>query len=380
MAGKKKDRDGRSWALIVILFLIGLWPAGLFFLFVKLFGNDRRKPPRQADGAGAAQAAPASEKNSGTMSAARRVVRSPGVKKSNARNLKVIGTILAIAGLAWARGPLDVLFRSGDWSGVWLWDLLQALAVSAGGVGMLCAGVSMDRAMKRYGKYLSVIGERGAVCVGELARTLGFSESRVERDIQKMLDKGYFGEQAYLNVELGCLFRDGQADADFRKAQAEKDPKPDSAEDGGEYGRILQDIRKANDAIADPVLSEKIHRLEEITRRIFRSVEADPRKKEKIGTLLSYYLPATQKLLDSYAQFEAVGIEGENLHRAKERIGRTMDAIVAGFEHQLDELYQADAMDVDSDIRVMESMLRRDTATVEQDFGLDGGAAVQEEE
>ena len=230
MAGKKKDRDGRSWALIVILFLIGLWPAGLFLLFVKLFGNDRRKPPRQADGAGAAQAAPASEeKNSGTMSAARRVVRSPGVKKSNARNLKVIGTILAIAGLAWAREPLDVLFRSGDWSGVWLWELLQALAVSAGGAGMLCAGVSMDRAMKRYGKYLSVIGERGAVCVGELARTLGFSESRVERDLQKMLDKGYFGEQAYLNVELGCLFRDGQADADFRKAQAAKDPKPDSA-------------------------------------------------------------------------------------------------------------------------------------------------------
>ena len=36
-----------------------------------------------------------------------------------------------------------------------------------------------------------------------------------------------------------------------------------------------------------------------------------------------------------------------------------MDSIVKGFEHQLDELYQADAMDVDSDIRVMEHMLRR---------------------
>ena len=34
------------------------------------------------------------------------------------------------------------------------------------------------------------------------------------------------------------------------------------------------------------------------------------------------------------------------------------------------------AMDIDSDIRVMENMLRRDTASVEDDFGL-GGAAVQ---
>ena len=64
--------------------------------------------------------------------------------------------------------------------------------------------------------------------------------------------------------------------------------------------------------------------------------------------------------------------EGENLRQAKSRIESTMDSIVRGFEHQLDQLYRADAMDVDSDIRVMENMLRRDTATVEDDFGMRG--------
>ena len=39
---------------------------------------------------------------------------------------------------------------------------------------------------------------------------------------------------------------------------------------------------------------------------------------------------------------------------------------------------KSDAMDVDSDIRVMETMLRRDGASVEDDFGLNGGTAVQE--
>ena len=33
---------------------------------------------------------------------------------------------------------------------------------------------------------------------------------------------------------------------------------------------------------------------------------------------------------------------------------------------------------MDSDIRVMEAMLRRDTASAKEDFGLDGGTAVQE--
>ena len=59
--------------------------------------------------------------------------------------------------------------------------------------------------------------------------------------------------------------------------------------------------------------------------------------------------------------------------------GRTMDSIMAGFERQLDALYHADAMDVDSDIRVMETMLRRDTASVADDFGLGGGTAVQQQ-
>ena len=37
------------------------------------------------------------------------------------------------------------------------------------------------------------------------------------------------------------------------------------------------------------------------------------------------------------------------------------------------------AMDIDSDIRVMETMLRRDSATVADDFGL-GGTAVQQQD
>ena len=64
-------------------------------------------------------------------------------------------------------------------------------------------------------------------------------------------------------------------------------------------------------------------------------------------------------------------MEGENLRAAKERIEQTMDAIVEGFEHQLDQLYSADAMDVVSDIKVMEAMLNRDTASVAKDFGYD---------
>ncbi len=215
------------------------------------------------------------------------------------------------------------------------------------------------------------MGDRPAMSVEELARVTGFSQRRVTKDLQAMISKGFFGGKAYLNRELGYFFRSSQADEDWQRRQEEAEEAaapPKEAEEG--YSGILRNIRRANDRIADPVLSAKIDRLEEVTAKIFQAVEADPKKRSSIDTFLNYYLPTTQKLLDSYAEFEATGVEGANLGQAKDRIEKTMDSIVAGFEHQLDELYKMDAMNVDSDIRVMETMLRRDTASAEKDFGL----------
>ena len=65
-----------------------------------------------------------------------------------------------------------------------------------------------------------------------------------------------------------------------------------------------------------------------------------------------------------------------NPANGRKNTAKYVDALIKGFDKQLDDLYRNEAMDIDSDIRVMENMLRRDTASVEDDFGLDG-AAVQ---
>ena len=371
MAERKKKPEGVGiWIAIALLFLLELWPIALVVLFFKLSGDDdkRRKelPP---------QAAPPKAETGGTAGRTKKAVRSamksPVEKKSTAKRLKIVGAVLAVVGLAASWEPIDMMIWLGEIDSWYVEDLLWALALAVAGGAMIWKGCSMDRQLRRYAKYLAVLGDREAMPVEELSRTLGYPERQVERDLQRMIEKGYFGGKAYLNVELGHLVRSGAAEQALRERQAreraERTPPPPEAEKG--YSGILRNIRRANDRIADPILSAKIDRLEEITARIFRAVEEDPQKRPRIDTFLNYYLPTTQKLLDSYAEFEAAGVEGENLSQAKQRIENTMDAIVRGFEHQLDELYKADALDVDSDIRVMESMLRRDTASVEQDFG-----------
>ena len=400
MAENRKKTSGGGdwgWPLIILSFCFGLWPVGLVLLFGKLFADDEKKPVQKApplqgtpgqtaQASGTVTAPP--RRQTKAAKAVKKVTKSPAAKKSNAWWLKIGGLALLFFGLNGMVDAIDSLLwvlQNGTAALWWLEDLLGGLAITAGGGAMLYSGLSMDRQLKRFSKYLLVLGDREAMPIDELARTLGYSERRVEKDLEKMIDKGYFGGKAYLNVELGYLFRGGNAAETafrqrFEEAQEAAEPKapPKEAEEG--YSGILRNIRRANDQIADPVLSAKIDRLEEITAKIFKAVEEDPRKKDRIGTFLNYYLPTTQKLLDSYAEFEAAGVEGENLRQAKERIESTMDAIVRGFEHQLDELYKADVLDVDSDIRVMEHMLRRDTATTEDDFGLGGGTAVQEDE
>ena len=374
MASQKKKTDW-GWPLIIVLFVIGAWPIALVLLFMKLFKNDGQKqrvqaPPLSGNIPEKKETAPKARKTAG-------VTRSPAEKRSTARMLRIVGTIVAAVGLIACWEPIQMMIFIGEVDLWYVEDLLAALALAAGGAAMLGSGTVMDRRLKRYAKYLAVLGDYEAMSLEQLSRTLGFSRGQVERDLEKMLDQGYFGPAAYLNMELGYLFRSGKAMEEIRAKQAAQAAQtPKEAEEG--YSGILRKIRRANDAIADPVLSAKIDRLEEITARIFRAVEEDPRKAGRIDTFLNYYLPTTQKLLDSYAEFEAAGVEGENLRQAKGRIESTMDAIVRGFEHQLDELYKADALDVDSDIRVMETMLRRDTATVEEDFGL--GAAAQKKE
>ena len=262
--------------------------------------------------------------------------------------------------------------------------------LGAGGL-MFFRGRYLNKMSRRSQRYILAIGNVDAMPLDEIAKRVNRKPDQAAKELQKLIDKGYLGEDAYIDYEKGYFLRFGatlEEEKEEPVREAPPPPTPKEAQEG--YSGILRNIRHANDRIADPVLSRKIDRLEQISGLIFKEVEEHPEKRNSIHTFFDYYLPTTQKLLDTYADFEETGVEGENLREAKERIEQTMDLIVAGFEHQLDQLYSSDAMDVASDIKVMEAMLKRDTASVAKDFGFsepprvrpktdreDGGGQVQ---
>lgn len=377
---KKNDVDVGGWIIIAALFAFGLWPIGLIALISKLSDKPKkvsspRSGTRTSTSPNANVTARSTNKVEKTVvKTAKKMNRAPKASDKTSRILSIVGAaITAIFGISLVTMLGEVIAYG--WYSYMMEELFPMCGFFAGGVAMLVAGQRMKRRSARIARYLAVMGERGYISVEELCTVTGKSRKKIESDLDYMVEKGLLGAGAYLDSGRGIFFRSADAFADYANATAKKENvTPKEANEG--YAGALRAIRSANDRIADPVLSEKIDHLETVAGKIFREVEEHPEKQQQAATFLNYYLPTTLKLLDSYAKFEEAGIEGENLSRAQERIEETMDALIKGFDRQLDDLYRNEAMDIDSDIRVMENMLRRDTASVEDDFGL-GGAAVQ---
>jgi hypothetical protein len=81
---------------------------------------------------------------------------------------------------------------------------------------------------------------------------------------------------------------------------------------------------------------------------------------------MDYYLPTTLKLLNSYDRMSATGVSGENIDTTLAKVEGMMRTIVAAFEKQLDSLYGADALDISTDITVLETMMAREGLTEQE--------------
>lgn len=431
----KQDNSGwYSWPVIIILFSLGIWPVALVLLFINLFGDSKKKSGRRTSAsqqrAGYTQQQAESaveramrkaenrvdkaedkvdqaveramEQMGRTLDRAARQVEQAGRSvrqnvpppppraqpkeakpaaarpaKQKKQKTKPAGVLLRLLGIIFLAvgGIVGLDFMADTLSGYYvdMEEFFTSLGFAFAGGIMFFRGHYLNKMSRRSQRYILAIGNVDAMPLDEIAKRVNRKPAQAEKELQKLIDKGYLGEDAYIDHERGYFLRFGatleeeEEESPFEEAAPQ--PTPQEVQEG--YSGILRNIRHANDRIADPELSRKIDRLEQISGLIFKEVEQHPEKRATIHTFFDYYLPTTQKLLDTYADFEETGVEGENLRQAKERIEQTMDLIVAGFEHQLDQLYSSDAMDVASDIKVMEAMLKRDTATVAKDFGYD---------
>ena len=123
---------------------------------------------------------------------------------------------------------------------------------------------------------------------------------------------------------------------------------------------MLASIREENAAIPDADLTEKINGLEDVAHRIFVTVADKPEKAPQIRRFMEYYLPTVLKMLTNYRKLDERGVTGENAAKMKKTVEDAMDVVLSAFQKQHDQLYRSDALDVTTDVKVLETMLRQD--------------------
>ena len=122
----------------------------------------------------------------------------------------------------------------------------------------------------------------------------------------------------------------------------------------------ISEMKRLNTSIKDEKISADIDRLEDLSAKIFAQVKQDPGKLPQIRKFMDYYLPTTLKLLNAYDRMGAQGIGGENIGSTMQRVESMMGTIVTAFEKQLDMLFGSEAMDISTDITVLENMMKRE--------------------
>jgi 5-bromo-4-chloroindolyl phosphate hydrolysis protein len=124
-------------------------------------------------------------------------------------------------------------------------------------------------------------------------------------------------------------------------------------------------------SIKDPQVRGKINEIMRITDKITQDAIDDPKDIPQIKKFMNYYLPTTIKLLNAYDRMSSLGIEGENLDKSMKNINEMLDAAIVAYKKRLDSLFANQALDIETDIEVMNTMLAREGLSGGSDFDVD---------
>ena len=284
----------------------------------------------------------------------------------------VFGGILAVTGLGIAIpfGVLSIVGSAGFAAG-----FLSGAAALVGGAALLGSGIGTLAKVSRFKVYLKTLGTKTSVTLEKLARSVGKNEKFVRKELQKMINQGLFLE-GHLDNEQKNLITSDKTYEDFERSrleleerkrtqavQAAKAPDPKIQEVLDRGNAYVKEIRRCNDEIPGEEISAKIDRMEAIVRKIFERAEAHPEVIPDLKKLMDYYLPMTVKLLNAYADMDRQPVQGETIRKSKQEIDATLDTLNAAFEKLLDDLFQDAAMDVSSDISVLNTLLAQEGLT-----------------
>ncbi len=166
-------------------------------------------------------------------------------------------------------------------------------------------------------------------------------------------------------VSVGAYFLLRKLFPGTREEVEVPEPEPESTGDAqtdallAEGRQAVKELRRLRASILEPTVRSRIDELTALTEKIFEDIVTDPGDVPQVKRFAGYYLPTTMKLLNAYDRMSGEG-SGENVAGTLKRIEDILDTTVAAYQKQYDALFANEALDIETDITVLESMLKRE--------------------
>ena len=231
---------------------------------------------------------------------------------------------------------------------------------------------------KNYQKILNLSDNKSYAKIEDLMQETGETRDKTLKRLRKMIRKRWFkeghidkNETTFISTnETYALYQKTQLDYEervridrelsSRKPEKEKNISAEVREILEQGKKYLAQISRLNDRIPGVDVSNKIFKIEDLTRRILDRVAEHPSSASDIKQLMKYYLPMTIKLLTAYAEMDEQPVKVANIDRSKKEIENTLDSLNDAFSKLLDDLYKDTAWDISSDVSVLNAMLKRE--------------------
>lgn len=280
--------------------------------------------------------------------------------------------ILLLAAAAWATDTGLMLF------GVPVFGVLCLCGIIAA-----VSGFRGTRLVRRFEQYRALLADTSVMNIADIAHGMQRTPQDVLRDIRKFIEKRWLKQGHLVEHDTALVLTDAAwneyialeqrrraaaahsaADAKTAGSAAASDTAdglPEAARAVYEASRAHLDyMREKKPCIHSAQTAREAAELIGTAEKILGRLLEYPACAAQLDTFAHYFLPSARKLFDNYIQIEDDSGASGTAAKTLDEITQALCTLSGAFERLLDSLYHDTALDVSSDIAVLNTVLARE--------------------
>lgn len=120
----------------------------------------------------------------------------------------------------------------------------------------------------------------------------------------------------------------------------------------------LKEIRSYSFRMRNQDAKKKVEEIIKVGKKIYDNFREDPKDIKAARQFLNYYIETTIKIIKQYVELAEKRIDTEDVQKTLEKAETILDSIKNAFEVQLSKLQEDNVLDLDTEIQVLQNMIK----------------------